>query len=99
MALTKNIVTEKTYYSPMSIEDFVVQKKVHPNAYIKIDSLDGNKNMVKLLVFVYDEKDGKVIEKKSFNFSPALGNESANFIQQGYEYLKTLPEFSGAVDC
>jgi hypothetical protein len=34
---------------------------------------------------------------KTYNFQPDLGG--ANFLAQAYAHLKTLPEFSGAVDC
>lgn len=99
MALTKNIIIERKYYSPYSVEDFVVQKKELPNAYIKIKCLEGDKKEVKLTVCIYDAKDMHTIETKSYKFTPTLGEESKNFLNQGYEYLKTLPEFADAVDC
>lgn len=99
MALQKNLITEKKYYSPLSIEDFVVVKKKFPNAYIKIKSLEGDKHNVKLIVCIYDEKDGNVLETKSYSFAPELDEGSKNFLEQGYEYLKTLPEYSKVKDC
>lgn len=45
----------------------------------------------------YREQIGVCIENKSHLFTPNL--EGENFIKQGYEYLKTLPEFAGCVDC
>jgi hypothetical protein len=43
------------------------------------------------------EKEGELIERKVYEFTPNL--EGANFIAQAYDHLKTLPEFSGAIDC
>ena len=51
------------------------------------------------VVFYADSSKEQVIEYKQYTFIPSVADGSANFIQQGYEYLKTLPEFADAVDC
>lgn len=38
------------------------------------------------------------IEIEEYNFTPGVGNESENFIRQGYEYLKILDEFRNVID-
>jgi len=59
--------------------------------------LNGDKEKVSIQVFTYKEANELLIESKSFSFTPNLDGE--NFIKQGYEHLKTLPEFAGAIDC
>lgn len=45
----------------------------------------------------YSQQVGMCINNTSYQFKPNLLGD--NFIKQGYEYLKTLPEFEGCVDC
>ena len=64
------------------------------NCYVKVENISGSKdNLVALVSFTSDKIKGK----KSYEFSPNL--EGNNFIAQAYEYLKSLPEFVGAIDC
>jgi hypothetical protein len=46
---------------------------------------------------VHAISDGSTIDQTEYRFNPTL--DGKNFIAQAYEYLKTLPEFSGAIDC
>ena len=64
------------------------------NAYFKIEQVFGNKLDVSLVVggYVGDVR----VSGETYNFTPDM--EKGNFIAQGYDYLKTLPEFSEAVD-
>jgi len=66
------------------------------NAYWKIVAVSGNKDEVKISVDV--SNNGQTIGSKTYGFTPSVDGGSANFIKQGYVYLKTLPEFSGAED-
>jgi hypothetical protein len=71
------------------------------NAYIKIIEVSGNKSLINILVVSFKDKEasdnGKnYLTQNSYHFAPSL---EMNFIMQGYEYLKTLPAFDGAVDC
>lgn len=73
------------------------------NAYIRIDEQSGNKQIVNLRVRKYasieDCLEGRPwIEENVHNFVPSIDEGSDNFIKQGYEYLKELPEFNGAID-
>jgi len=53
---------------------------------------------IDIQVFSDSTKQEKVASAIRF-FTPSVSDGSTNFIQQGYEYLKTLPEFADAVDC
>lgn len=35
----------------------------------------------------------------ALNFEHNINTDSTNIIRQGYEYLKTLPEYTDAIDC
>lgn len=65
------------------------------NAYIKISSIRGDKNNMTLNYVVMMGDDN--VDNGFSVFAPNL--EGKNFIAQGYEHLKTLPEFIDAVDC
>lgn len=74
-----------------------------PQAYIRIDEQSGGKENVTLRVrtYVNAEKciEGKAwIEEKLHSFTPSVEDSAENFIRQGYEHLKTLEEFTEAVD-
>ena len=86
MALTKSI--SKTALG---------QELAFPNAYIKISTLFGNKTELLISVETYTEKGGELLS--NIQYSMGVNLEGKNFISQGYEYLKTLPEFADAVDC
>ena len=70
---------------------------VFNDAYMKINTLSGDKNKIEFQLYIFKQIDGLLIERKLFSFVPNL--DGANFIKQGYEHLKTLPEFAGAIDC
>jgi hypothetical protein len=87
MALLKNIV----------LKDNFGDDKQFVNSYIKVDSLSGNKEEMRIAIGIYREKDGQKISNQQAVFSPNLNG--VNFISQAYAHLKTLPEFAGAIDC
>lgn len=64
--------------------------------YIRIASVRGNKDLLTIEV-EFDFPDNPLL--KTYAFTPSVADGSENFIRQGYEYLKTLPEFAEAVDC
>jgi hypothetical protein len=86
MALKKNFVLQ-----------FHDQSIVLPDAYCKVLRLLGTKDELIFDVDIKDTQDGKSYRVLSHKFAPNLNG--ANFIAQAYEHLKTLPEFSGAIDC
>ena len=70
---------------------------VCPEAYCKVGSISGNKDSIFFILNTYNSQGGKVLFNKEYSFAPDL--DGPNFIQQAYEYLKTLPEFAAATDC
>jgi hypothetical protein len=73
------------------------------NAYIRINSLYGSKDLIAIGLNYYVsrvsfESNAYPIKEEGYEFVPNVDGGSDNFIKQGYEYLKTLPEFSQASD-
>jgi hypothetical protein len=84
MALKKNTTTEHG----INLQD----------AYYRVDNIVINsKTNMSFLVNVYADKTAKQIQTLSFKCSYVFSGN--NPIAQAYEYLKTLEEFAGAVDC
>lgn len=72
-------------------------------AYIRIDEQSGDKANVNLRVHTYTTLENcqagrPWIVEELYNFTPSVADDAPNFIKQGYEYLKTLPEFELATD-
>jgi len=65
-------------------------------AYIKILSITGDKSELSVTLRFSDEKFSF---EKHYLIPVSVGENSNNFIAQAYEHLKTLPEFSNALDC
>lgn len=73
------------------------------NAYIRIDKQSGTKEQIDLRVRTYVSREAKDnlkqwADESIYSFVPLVDDGSVNFIKQGYEYLKTLPEFLTAID-
>ena len=74
------------------------------NCYARIDRIMGNKENMSLILNYYIGQDayqsGKIHVKQDTTlvFAVSLEDTSPNFIKQGYEHLKTLPEFENAID-
>jgi len=74
------------------------------NAYIRIDTISGNKNRLTIQVNSYVNQsaftDGNpYVLEEQFTFTPSVEDGALNFIKQGYTYLKTLDKFKSAIDC
>lgn len=79
---------------PMIVESIVIDK-----AYIKIISIEGNKEQLKMCLGTYKTSNKEqLITTEYISFKPNVTHAGDNFIKQGYDYLKTLPEYAGAVD-
>lgn len=87
MALAKTITLKTNFGDDVTFN----------NAYIRVATINGDKNLLNLEVFYFKEQGGKYLQKTEMSFVPSL--EGVNFIAQAYTHLKTLPEFSDAVDC
>lgn len=71
-------------------------QRISFSAYVKVISINGNKNQVNANLHF----DGDVTQfTKQYQVPMTVEAGSSNFIEQVYKYLKTLPEFSDAVDC
>ena len=82
------------------VPDVIKQTVEYPACYVMIKSVSGDKNKISLqVVFYADSSKEQAIEYKQYTFTPSVAYGSTNFIQQGYEYLKTLQEFADAADC
>ena len=71
-------------------------QRVAFSAYIKVVSVDGDKTRINAIVSF--EGDTQKFTKQ-YQMPVSVDTGSANFIAQAYEHLKTLPEFTDAVDC
>jgi hypothetical protein len=67
------------------------------DAYIKINRLFGDKEEITFELVIKTDTKLDSICNKIYSYTPNL--EGANFIAQGYDYLKTLPEFADAFNC
>ena len=87
MALKKQITLKSNFGDDVLFSD----------AYIKVESLMGNKSQFRVDVAIHKKQNEQIISRNDYLFTPDLNGE--NFIAQAYNYLKTLPEFAGATDC
>ncbi|MFF2016215.1 hypothetical protein [Paenibacillus sp. NPDC058177] len=71
-------------------------------AYARIELLHGGKESMDIQLYYYPNQTlaGTLdcFQISHFNFVPDISNTSQNYHRQGYEYLKTLTEFKGAID-
>lgn len=88
----------------MALQHPIIETKEHfagnlvcDSAYWRVDELVGNKQLIAFNANAYVSSEGPMLYSSRFEFIPNLNGP--NFIQQAYEYLKTLPEFADAVDC
>lgn len=87
MALTQKI----------TLKDSFGDDRVFPNAYIKVDQINGNKGLLQVVLGVYKEQGQNKIDSVSTGFAPSL--DGKNFIAQAYDHVKTLEIFADAQDC
>jgi hypothetical protein len=74
-----------------------------PVSYIKIENTSGNAELQNITVCTYANEEAKSnrkepVDQTYYTFQCSVEDGAPNFIKQGYEYLKTLPEFSAAID-
>lgn len=73
--------------------EFIVE-----NAYLKIERVTATKNVATAEVHWFKSKaESKPIQIWQHGFVPNLDGD--NFIKQAYLHIKTLDEYSDAVDC
>jgi hypothetical protein len=90
MALQKTFIqTQAPFSGSLEIAD----------AYWRVEQVISTKREAQCVVTI-NKKDGDNFEQvanKRYSFEPNLSGR--NFIGQAYDYLKTLPEFAGSMDC
>lgn len=73
------------------------------NSYARINTVGGGKQGAVIEVNFYVSQDyfqnGKLpVKTEYYNFTPSVDGGADEWIKQGYEHLKTLPEFIGVID-
>jgi len=82
----------------MALKDSVtINGVIISDCYIKVSTINGDKHKVMIDVHYKADSDSPPIYAYTFAYTPDL--EGGNFIAQGYNYLKTLDQFQGAIDC
>lgn len=84
-------------------KDYVLSNGLVVNgAYIKIDTCSSTKSSATARFGIYKDKEfakkGQSICDQYHIFQPDYSDGAMNLWKQGYENLKTLPEFAEAVD-
>lgn len=68
------------------------------DAYIRVDAIRlATKSIIAFNVCIYADPTKPMVDGRPVEC--AYDITGANPVEQAYEHLKTLPEFSGAVDC
>jgi hypothetical protein len=68
------------------------------NAYVRVECIQATRHWANAEVLIFKATNGDLLERKNYEFMAEL-EQGQNHIKQAYEHLKTLPEFSDAVDC
>jgi hypothetical protein len=83
--------------------DFQASTALVKGAYMRVERLviprksaDGDR-LTEAVLAICESKDVEAIERRGYYFNLDMNGE--NPIQQAYEYMKTLPQFAGAIDC
>lgn len=97
----------ESFKIPISIKKKLGILDTHTSLYFKIVSISGDKNSLSLSLGCFPFIDGGDLSEVSltnpciytldYTFTPAL--VGTNFIEQGYVFLKTLPEYKDCIDC
>jgi hypothetical protein len=71
--------------------------------YARVDSLSGSKYSISISLYYYVsqkafQSGATNFMQDIFAFQPSVDDGSKNFIKQAYEHIKSLAEFSDAID-
>jgi|APSaa5957512535_1039671.scaffolds.fasta_scaffold12823_2 hypothetical protein len=99
MAIKNNIELKGTLIGSIDNTNIELKEfiKIWTDCYIKVESVNSTKSRASIMVEIYDEGVKNKIAVKRLEFTPDL-ESGHNIIKQAYLHLKTLPEFSGALD-
>jgi hypothetical protein len=82
----------------MALQKTVIFKGITVgDAYLKIQSFSGSKELLKFDLATHSKSGEQSLAVTSFEIPYSI--DGSNPIKQAYGYLKTLPEFAGALDC
>ncbi len=87
MALSKNLKIKTNIGIDVDVQ----------NAYIKIVSVFGNKSEMTAELHICKAQGEEPLQRKTYAYTYQI--DGSNPIKQGYEFLKTLADFSDAKDC
>ena len=104
MALKMDYVKNICYYNNSNIQgvsEVIEQEQTFPDVYLKIGNMQGAKTIIfDLEVFKDESKENLLFRESKANFRFELDIAMPeNHIKQAYNYIKTLPEFTSAIDC
>lgn len=66
------------------------------NTYHRVEQVIVTKSIVNFQVTAYHEQNGAILENASYQM--AYDSAGTEPLTQAYTYLKTLPEYAGAID-
>lgn len=89
MALKQTFQVEDNFGKAVTLSD----------TYCRVVRVIGDKVTMHFNVEVLNSAKDRLYMERSYSFAPSVADDSDNFIKQAYEHLKTLNEFTGAVDC
>jgi len=89
MALQINITAENNFRQISTLE----------NCYCKVSKLIGDKAQMHIKMDVMNAQKNYVYREETFAFTPSVEDGAKNFIAQAYNYIKSLPQYSQAIDC
>lgn len=93
------ILTQEQLLEIENIKKTINKKFLIKDCYCRIEQLNGGKGSIEFKLYIYDANIENLIEVRTYSFIPSIIEDSDNFIKQGYEYLKTLPDFADSLDC
>ena len=71
---------------------------VYEGCYGQVTSVSVNKEKGQALLTIFeDSSKAQVLSRQGYEFAYDLDGQNA--LTQAYNHIKTLPEFSGAIDC
>lgn len=96
----KYTATDVDMCGKAGISNEITENVVFENAYFVISNVAGGKDGLEIRVNAYaDSSKLTIYGSLKYTFVPSVAEDSENFIKQGYEFLKTLPDYMDAVDC
>lgn len=86
------------------LKDFqLASGMVLETVYLKVDTVSGSKSNINAIAKIYLSREAAnngfaFVDQATCSFTPEVSDESPNYHKQTYEHMKTLDEYSHAVD-